>query len=301
MGSTEPGPEARAGRRGALARLRLIGEAVIFRHTLFSLPFALAAVLLESSGRPPAWKLAWIVAAVVSGRNLANALNRIIDRDIDAANPRTASRHLPSGRLAAGDLWAFAAAMAAILVLAAAMLEPVCLALLPVPAVAILGYSYTKRYTWLCHYWLGATCAIATMGSLVALSGLVFVPRYFVLSAAVASWVAGFDILYALQDIEVDRSQGLHSVPERFGPRWARLIAALTHCATLALLAAVPLFWPLGPAYLAGLGAAAALIAAEHIVALGGTERHIRIAAYGINEIVPLVVLAAVAADLYKF
>jgi 4-hydroxybenzoate polyprenyltransferase len=163
----------------------------------------------------------------------------------------------------------------------------------------VLGYSYTKRFTWLCHYWLGATCAIATMGSLIALSGRVFELRYFALAGAVALWVAGFDIIYALQDLEVDRAQGLHSVPERFGPRAARAIAAASHLGTIALLAAAPLFWDLGPAYLAGVAAAAALIAAEHLVALGGTERHIRIAAYGINEILPLVVLAAVAVDLY--
>jgi len=280
-------------------RLRLIGEAVIFRHTLFSLPFALGAVLLETGGRPSAWKLAWIVVAVVSGRNAANAINRLVDRDIDAANPRTASRHLPAGRLSPRDLKLFAASMLALLVLAAAMLGWICVAFLWVPGIAIFGYSYTKRFTWLCHYWLGATCAIATMGSLIAVSGRIFELRYFVLACAVASWVAGFDIIYALQDIEVDRAQGLHSVPERFGRRWARIIAAGTHAATIALLASAPLLWSVGIPYLAGILAAAALLVAEHVVALDGSERHIRIAAYGINEVVPLVVLAGIAVDLF--
>jgi 4-hydroxybenzoate polyprenyltransferase len=280
-------------------KARLVAEAVIFRHSLFSLPFALAAVLLETGGRPSAWKLGWILVAVLSGRNAANAINRIVDRDIDAANPRTASRHLPAGKLSPRDLKLFAAATLALLVLAAAMLGWICVAFLWVPGIAIFGYSYTKRFTWLCHYWLGATCAIATMGSLIAVSGRVFELRYFVLASAVASWVAGFDIIYALQDIDVDRAQGLHSVPERFGTRWARAIAAGTHMATIALLASAPLFWKLGLPYLIGSGIAAALIATEHIVALGGTERHIKIAAYGINEIVPLVILAAVSVDLY--
>jgi len=283
----------------ASTKLRLIAEAVIFRHTLFSLPFALAAVLLETGGRPSAWKLVWIVVAVVAGRNAANAVNRIVDKDIDAANPRTAARHLPSGTLRVRDLHIFTAAMLALLVLAAAMLGWICAAFLWVPAIAIFGYSYTKRFTWLCHYWLGATCAIATMGSLIAVSGAVLELRFFVLSAAVAAWVAGFDILYALQDVAVDRAQGLHSIPERFGPLWARLIAAGSHGATVLLLASAAYFWKLGPAYLAGVGAAAALLGAEHLVALGGTQRHIRIAAYGINEIVPLVVLAGAAVDLY--
>jgi 4-hydroxybenzoate polyprenyltransferase len=280
-------------------KLVLVAEAVIFRHTLFSLPFALAAVLLESGGRPSPWKLAWIVVAVVSGRNAANAINRIVDRDIDAANPRTASRHLPSGRLSARELGIFAAAMLALLVLSAAMLGWICVLLLPVPAIAIFGYSYTKRLTWLCHYWLGATCAIATMGSFIALTGRVFELRFFALSSGVALWVAGFDILYALQDIEVDRAQGLFSVPARFGARWARAIAAASHLGAVSFIASAPLFWPLSAPYLAGAALAAALIAAEHLVALRGTERRIRIAAYGINEIVPLVVLAGVAVDLY--
>ncbi len=283
----------------ASTKLFLVADAVIFRHTLFSLPFALAAVLLESAGRPSPWKLAWIALAVVTGRNAANAINRIVDRDIDAANPRTASRHLPSGRLGVRDLIIFTAVMLALLVLAAAMLGPVCLVCLWVPAIAVFGYSYTKRFTWLCHYWLGATCAIATMGSLIAVSGKVFELRYFVLSAAVASWVAGFDIIYALQDIKVDRAQGLHSIPERFGKIWARLVALGTHGATVLLLASAWFFWKLGLAYLVGVGAAGLLILAEHIVALGPTARHIRIAAYGINEIVPLVILAAVLVDLY--
>jgi 4-hydroxybenzoate polyprenyltransferase len=288
-------------RTSLIGKMRLLGDAVIFRHSLFSLPFALAAVLLETGGRPAAWELIWILVAVLAGRNLANALNRIIDKDIDAANPRTASRPLPSGKLENRDLWIFSAATGALLVLAAAMLKPICVALLPLAGIMVLGYSFTKRFTWLCHYWLGATCAIATMGSFIALSGSVFELRYFVLSAAVALWVAGFDIVYALQDIEVDRAQGLHSVPERFGAKAARLIAAASHAGTVALLATIPLFWDVGAAYLAGAGAAAALIAAEHIVARKTTERRIRVAAYGINEIVPLVMLAAVCVDLYLF
>jgi 4-hydroxybenzoate polyprenyltransferase len=298
-----PKPSGRAlspqGIPGQAGKIRLLGEAVIFRHTLFSLPFALAAVLLESGGQPPLGKLILIVLAAASGRNLANALNRLIDRDIDAKNPRTAGRHLPSGRLSPRDLALFALAMGIILVASTAALGWLCLALLPLAGVAIFGYSYTKRWTWLCHFWLGATCAIAPMGALVALTGRVFELRFFAISAAVALWVAGFDILYALQDIEVDRAQGLKSVPARFGPAWSRAIAAASHLGTLLLLASLPFLWPLGPAYWVGLAVAAALLVAEHLVALGGSERHIRVAAYGINEVIPLVLLAAVILDSY--
>jgi 4-hydroxybenzoate polyprenyltransferase len=284
----------------ASTKLKALGDAVIFRHSLFSLPFAMAAVLLESGGRPSAWKFAWIVVAVLAGRNMANALNRIIDEDIDAANPRTASRHLPSGALSEGDLWIVVVVTGVILVVAAAMLGWVCVVLLPVAGFMVFGYSFTKRFTWLCHYWLGATCGLAVMGSFVALTGRVFELRYFVLWAAVALWVAGFDIIYALQDIEIDRAQGLHSVPERFGEKGARAIAALSHLGAVILFGTVPFFWPVvGLAYWIGAGLAAALIASEHIVSRGGTERHIKIAAYSINEIVPLVVLAGLLVDLY--
>jgi 4-hydroxybenzoate polyprenyltransferase len=284
----------------AFKKLRLIGEAVIFKHSLFSLPFALAALLLESGGRPSVWKLVWILVAVLAGRNMANALNRIIDEDIDAANPRTATRPLPAGELESRDLWIVVAVTGVLLVLAAAMLGWICVVLLPVAGFMVFGYSFTKRFTWLCHYWLGATCAIAVMGTFVGLTGRVFELRFFVLSAAVALWVAGFDIIYALQDIEIDRAQGLHSVPERFGQARARAIAALSHLIAVALLGTVPLFWPrMGAPYWVGAGIAAALIASEHIVSRGGTERHIKIAAYSINEIVPLVILASVVVDLY--
>lgn len=282
----------------AAAKLRMIGDAVIIRHTLFSLPFAAAAVLLETAGRPPLGKLLLILAAAAAARNAANALNRVIDAEIDGRNPRTAGRHLPAGKLSKGALLAFAAAMSAVLVVCAALLNPLCVALLPAAALLIGGYSYAKRFTWLCHYWLGVACAAAPMGALLALSGR-FELRYFVLSAAVALWVAGFDILYALQDIDFDRAEGLKSVPARFGPLRSRLLSALSHAGTAVLLAALPLFWPLSWAYLAGVAVAVLLLAAEHLIALGNTERHIRIASYSINEIIPLVILAATAADIY--
>lgn len=279
-------------------KLMTLGDTVMIQHTLFSLPFAIAAVLLETKGRPPIGKLIWIVLAATGARNAANALNRLIDKDIDAANPRTAGRPLPSGKLAPRDLRIFAAAMLSLLVLSAAMLNWLCVALLPLAGILVFGYSYTKRFTWLCHYWLGLTCSAATMGAFLGIRGR-FEFRYFVMSAAVALWVAGFDILYALQDIAFDRSKGLKSIPARFGPRLARVAAAASHVGTAALLASAPLFWDLGAAYLAGVGIASILLAAEHIVATGGTERHIRIAAYGINEILPFVILAAVALDVY--
>ena len=286
--------------RGIGAKLAAVGDAVMIRHTLFSLPFAVAAVLLETAGRPPPAKLFWIVIAAAGARNAANALNRIIDNRIDAKNPRTADRPLPRGRLSEKELWFFAAAMLALLILGAAMLNPLCALLLPVAGFLVFGYSYTKRFTWLCHYWLGLTCSAATMGAFLGISGA-FRFRFFPLTAGVALWVAGFDILYAIQDIEFDRSQGLFSVPARFGATTARALAALSHLGAAAGFASVFLFWPAeaGAGTAAALFACLALLAAEHKVALGGTERHFRIAAYGINEIIPMLFLIGVALDLY--
>ncbi len=287
-----PGPDAKApdgaGKTFA-GKLGMIGDAVMIRHTLFSLPFALSALLLETGGHPPLGKTVWILLAAASARNAANAINRIVDRTIDARNPRTAGRHLPSGRLAVKDLGWFSAAMLAVFVFSTAMLGPLCLALLPVAGILVFGYSYTKRFTWLCHAWLGLTCSAATMGAFIAIAGR-FEFRYFVMTGAVAAWVCGFDIIYALQDVGVDRAQKLHSIPARFGPRIARLMAAACHLAAVAGFAAMPFFWEgLGAGYWLALALASALLVAEQVIARGGTGRHIRIAAYSINEIIPII------------
>jgi 4-hydroxybenzoate polyprenyltransferase len=279
-------------------KLRLIADAVIIRHTLFSLPFVISAVLLETNGHPSAWKVLWIVLAAVGARNAANSFNRLADRDIDAKNPRTAGRHLPSGRLSPRDLRIFTAAMLLLFCVSAAMLNWLCVALLPVAGVLVFGYSYAKRFTWMSHFWLGIACCSGTMGAFLGLTGQ-FHFRYFFFAGAVALWVTGFDILYALQDIEVDRAQGLKSIPARFGPKLGRICAAACHVGTIYGLAVTPFFWNVGYPFIVGLAVAACLLVIEQIVALGGTERHIRIAAYGINEIIPLIVLAGCAIDVY--
>lgn len=281
------------------SRLGTLGDTVMIRHTVFSLPFAAAAMLLETSGKPPLNKVIWILVAAFGARNAANALNRIIDRRIDAKNPRTASRPLPQGRISEFELWLFAAAMFLLLIVGAAMLNPLCLALLPVAGILVFGYSYTKRWTWLCHYWLGITCSAATMGAFLGISGA-FHLRYFPLTAGVALWVAGFDILYALQDIEFDRKEGLHSIPAQFGADGARIIAVLGHTGTILGLASIFFFWSEpGPASAAAIAACAILLGAEHLISCGGTEKHIKIAAYTINEILPFVFLLGVAIDIY--
>jgi 4-hydroxybenzoate polyprenyltransferase len=274
-----------------LGKLRLIGEAVIFRHTLFSLPLVAVALLLENAGKPPVTKIILIFLAAAAGRNAANALNRVIDADIDKKNPRTADRHLPRGLLSKKTLFLFSLCMILIVVIAAFLLNPLCVILLPLAAFLIGVYSFSKRFTWLCHFWLGTACAIAPMGAFIGLTGH-FAFRYFILAGAHALWVAGFDILYALQDIDFDRRNGLYSIPARFGARGGRVIAVLSHLGALSGFLLVFRFWPLSGWYLVAVGLAGILLITENLVALGNSERHIRIASYSINEIVPLIILA---------
>jgi len=279
-------------------KLRLISEAIIFRHTIFSLPIAASAILLESAGHPPMRKVILILLAAAAGRNAANSLNRVIDVDIDKKNPRTADRHLPKGLLSKKALLLFSLLMILILIVAAVLLNPLCVILLPLAGFLIGGYSFSKRFTWLCHYWLGIACAIAPMGAFIGLSGR-FAFRYFILAAAHSLWVAGFDIIYAQLDIEFDRNEDLYSIPACFGPAIGRLFAALSHLGTLLAWFLVPLFWPLSSWYYVAIAAAAVLLIAEHLVALGNSERRIKIASYSINEIVPIVFLAGIAAGVY--
>jgi 4-hydroxybenzoate polyprenyltransferase len=305
-GNTAPGNPVsfRHTAGAAAAKLAMIADAVIFRHTLFSLPFAVTAILLESGGHPPPQKVILILIAAAAGRNMANALNRVIDADIDGQNPRTANRHIPRGLLSKKALLLFSLVLGIILVIAAILLNPLCVILLPLAGLLVGGYSFSKRFTWLCHYWLGIACACSVMGSFIGLTGH-FALRYFVLAAAHALWVAGFDILYALQDIEFDRQHWLCSIPARFGAAKARVFAAVSHLGTLAGLFLAGYFWRRSWIYLAAVGIASALLIAEHSIAFGKTEgsvpdaRHIRIASYSINEILPLVILAGTALDIY--
>jgi len=279
-------------------RSRGISRAVMMEHTLFSLPLAVCAFLLESGGRPGFRNVLLILLAVFAARNGANALNRLIDRKIDAANPRTAGRDLPAGRVKARDLWIFTAVCGLLLLLSAAMLNPLCLLLVPVGAVLIGGYSFTKRFTWLCHYWLGVTCSAAVMGSFLALTGQ-FEIRFFPLTIAAALWVAGFDIIYALQDLEHDRIHGIHSVPSRFGRRGGLWIAGVSHLGTLFFFGVNMFFFPLGSWYAAGIILAALILAAEHLIAWRGGVKWIPLASYHLNQILSPLVLLFTLLDIY--
>jgi len=246
-----------------LARVGLYGRMIRFSHSVFALPFALASAVI-AAGSGISWRrVAWILVAMVGARSAAMGFNRLADQDLDARNPRTAGRELPRGAISRAEVWVFVVASAATLVAAAAMLNPLCLALSPLALLVVFGYSYTKRFTALSHVFLGLALALAPVGAWLAIRGRFEAPPV-VLGLAVLFWVAGFDTIYACQDEAFDRAEGLHSLPARLGTRRALVVARLFHVIAVALLAAVSALVPLHPVYLAGVAVVAALLFYEH-------------------------------------
>jgi 4-hydroxybenzoate polyprenyltransferase len=246
-----------------LARAATYGRMIKLSHSVFALPFALASAALAAGGAPSPRQLLWILVAMVGARSAAMGFNRLADHELDARNPRTAGRELPSGKLTRREVWAFVALSAAALVAAAAMLNPLCLALSPVALLIVFGYSYTKRFTAFSHAFLGLALAIAPVGAWLAVRGSLAWPPV-VLGLAVLFWVAGFDTIYACQDATHDRTVGLRSLPARWGIRRALLAARAFHAGAVLLLAALYALAPLHPIYLAGVAAVAGLLTFEH-------------------------------------
>jgi len=242
--------------------VRLFLKEIRVEHTLFALPFAYVGAVMAAHGWPTVAQLVWITLAVLGARTAAMAANRYFDRDIDTKNPRTAKRAVASGALAPSVmLWAIAAGIA-LLILSAAMLNPLCLALLPLAALGIVLYPLCKRFTWLVHFVLGAVDAFAPLGAFIAIAGTVTVPAL-LLFVAVTVWVAGFDILYALMDYRYDVEQNLRSIPARFGERAGRVLPIVLHVGmTIALLCAGWLAQA-APLYYGGVVLAVALVIYE--------------------------------------
>lgn len=236
---------------------------VRFSHTVFALPFALAGALLARLEWPSLATLWWILVAMVGARSLAMALNRLIDADIDAKNPRTATRELPSGRLTNQQVVVFSAVSFLLLLLAVSQLPPLTWVLWPIPVIAFVLYPYTKRMTWLCHLALGLTIGLAPMGAWIAVTGSI-APAAVLLWLAVAAWIAGFDIIYGLLDIDFDRANGIRSVPARFGPDVALRITRLLHVAAIVFLAAAGFVAGAGVIYQVGVVACALVLAYEN-------------------------------------
>jgi 4-hydroxybenzoate polyprenyltransferase len=278
-----------------VARTVAYGRMIRFSHSVFAMPFALASAALAARGNGiTAGQVFWILVAMVGARSAAMGFNRLADQHLDAANPRTAGRELPKGVLGRAEVWVFVAASAAALVLAAAMLNPLCLLLSPVAVAIVFGYSYTKRFTALSHLVLGLALAVAPVGAWLAVRGR-FDAAPLVLALAVLFWVAGFDTIYACQDAEVDRRQGLHSIPARLGVEAALVAARGLHVVAVVLLWALYALVPLHPLYLVGVAAIAVMLVYEHSL-VSATDLSRVMQAFNLNGWVGLFYFAATLA-----
>jgi 4-hydroxybenzoate polyprenyltransferase len=272
--------------------IRTTLEMIKIEHTLFALPFALLGAVLAARGVPTLRQFLWITVAMVGARSCAMAFNRIADREIDARNPRTSTRAIPAGTLSVSFVWVFTVVSAAIFLLAAAMLNRLTLILAPVALASVLAYSYTKRWTSLSHLVLGWCLSIAPTGAWIAVRGAIDEPTPLLLSAVVLLWTAGFDVLYACQDYEFDRREGLHSIPRRFGIARSLWISRLLHaCAFIALLA-LYLITQLGLLALAGVVATGALLVYQHTLVSASDLSRLNAAFFTTNAFVSIILLA---------
>lgn len=271
-------------------------DAIRFEHTIFALPFAYIGMILAADGAPTLSQFAWITVAMASARTFAMTANRLIDRQIDARNLRTANRALPKGLLSVREMVMAAIASAITLTVAAWSLNDTCLALMPGAIIILTAYSYTKRFTWACHFFLGIAIGLAPVGAWVGVRGTVdTVPL--VLFLAVVFWLAGFDIIYATQDIEVDRREGLYSVPARFGISNALQIARVSHIITVACLVALGVVAGLGLPYYVGVVGAAGLLIYEHAIVSPYDLSKVNVAFLNVNGYLAVSMLLMTIAD----
>jgi len=260
-------------------------------HTLFALPFALLGAVLAANGLPSARQIFWICVAMVGARSAAMAFNRIVDRAYDLKNPRTSMRALPAGLLSVSFVWLFTAVSAALFFLAAAMLNRLTLILAPIALGSILCYSFTKRWTNLSHLVLGWCLAMAPTGAWIAVRGALDSPIPLLLSLVVLLWTAGFDVLYACQDFEFDRREGLYSLPARFGIRRALVISRLFHVGAFAALVALYVSANLGSAALVGVIATACLLLYQHTLVRADDLSRLNAAFFTTNAFVSVILL----------
>lgn len=273
-------------------RVLTFGRMIKFTHSIFALPFALTSLVLAAQGGLRPATLGWVLLAMVAARSAAMGFNRLADQAIDARNPRTAGRELPRGLLSRGQVWAFVLVSAGLLILAAAQLNPLCLALSPVALAIVFGYSYTKRFTAAAHLVLGLALGVAPVGAWLAVRGA-FALEPLVLALAVLCWVAGFDTIYACQDADFDRREGLHSLPARLGVGRALQVARGLHVLALLLLASLYLLTSLHALYLAGVAGVGALLVYEHSLVRADDLSRVDAAFFTINGWVSVFYFAA--------
>lgn len=278
-------------------KIKIFLEMIKFSHTIFALPFAFTGAVIAARGLPSATQAFWILLAMIGARTAAMGLNRLIDAEIDARNPRTCGRAIPAGLLSKSGVAVFIAISAMLMLYAAFMLNRLCLYLSPLALLFLVLYSYCKRFTSLAHVVLGICLSAAPVGAWVAITGTVELPAV-ILGVAVLFWVAGFDILYALQDMEFDRASGLHSIPVTLGVRGSLWAARVSHLFMLVLLAALPVFAGLGGIYLAGLAVVVAMIFYEHWLLRSGDLSKLDAAFFNMNGYVSITIFVITVADV---
>ena len=274
-----------------------------FGHSVFALPFAMTGALLAIRGQQLsasaiAWKILWITAAMVAARSAAMAFNRVVDAAVDARNPRTRTRAIPSGLVSIRFTWVFIAVSCMVFAATAAMLSPLCLQLSPLALAVILGYSYAKRFTVLAHFILGLALGIAPAAAWIAVRGSLD-GGILLLTAAVMLWATGFDIIYSCQDIEFDRSQGLHSIPSRLGVGNALRVSRALHAGMVALLVVLWTHMDLGATGLMGIGVTAALLIYEHSLVRDGDLSRVNAAFFAVNGWISILFCAFWAGDVW--
>jgi 4-hydroxybenzoate polyprenyltransferase len=280
-----------------LNKIKIILEMIKFEHTIFALPFAFTGALLAARGLPAWSTILWIAVAMVGARSAAMGFNRWADRVFDAENPRTSMRALPKGLVTPAQVILFTAVSSALLVFAAYRLNTLSFFLSPVALAIVFFYSYTKRFTFLSHAFLGLAICLAPIGSWIAVTGKIEPPAL-VLGAAVLFWLLGFDVLYALQDMDFDRKAGLHSIPQQFGLRWSLRISRVAHAVTMASLFWLYALLSLNWYYLAGVIIALCMIIYEHTLIKENDLSKLNIAFFNMNGYISVTIFVFTMLDV---
>lgn len=283
---------------GVLKKIGLTLSMIKFHHTVFALPFALISMLWAAGGLPSMRTLFLILLAMVSSRSLAMTANRIADIEFDKRNPRTMDWPLASGELSLSFAWLFLSLNLVLFVLSAYLLNALCFYLSPVALLFLLGYSFTKRFTWLCHIILGFTDGIAPMGAWIAVTGKWAVAPMW-LALAVTFWVAGFDVLYSIQDIDIDKAEGLYSIPSRFGIKASLWVSAILHLLTFVCYGLAAWSFGAGMFFYAGLLLIAPLLVYEHLIITPDDTTRLDAAFFTVNGYISILLLVFAAADAY--
>jgi len=282
--------------------LRDFLELIKFEHTIFALPFAYLGMILAAGGWPTWPQFFWITVAMASARTVAMGINRLADRWIDARNPRTANRPLVTGTISARTAWTGTITAAVVLALAAWELGPLPFRLLPFAYLFLFGYSFTKRFTWLSHFFLGFTDGLAPVGAWAAVRGSLFAPGdlpAWILLAVVTFWIGGFDLIYSCQDVECDLRDGLKSIPAQFGVSAALRLSVACHVVTGLLLISLGIIMGLGWPYWAGLLVVFTLLVWEHTLVHPDDLSHINLAFFNINSYISITLFIAIMGSLY--